>query len=345
MAELSEEVPLPPTGLSVGLLFNTKGEKRGETQDADAEYDSLDTVHAIRDAFLAEGFQVVLMEADETLPESLKKARVDIAFNIAEGMRGRGRECEVPALLNLLNIPFTGSDETALCLALDKALCKRLLSTYHIRTPKYCLIRQADDLRAAKLRYPAIVKPNAEGSSKGIHDACVVSGPEALRALVEENLRLYNEPMLVEEYIEGREFTVGILGNGREARAFLPMEIVFRNRPAAGWKVYSFSVKQDYKNYIDYVCPAELDEKTQRRMQRCALRAFAALDCQDFARVDFRLADDGALYFIEINPLPGLAPGYSDYPMLAAFQGLEYGELVCSVLRAALRRHGLEVAK
>jgi len=341
MEEISGEVPLSPAGLKVGIVFNIKGETAGDTPDDEAEYDSIETVYAIRDALKSGGFDVVLLEADKSLPQKLQNAQIDIAFNIAEGARGRGRECEVPAILNLFGIPFTGSDETALCLALDKALCKRILTTHRIRTPKYALIHNENDLRAHRLRYPVIVKPNAEGSSKGIHDCCVAKDKEALLSLVRENFARYREPMLVEEYVEGREFTVGILGNGKEARAFPPMEIRFHHSPAGGFNVYSYGVKQDYTRYVEYVCPAKIDPKIDASMRKTALSSFRALGCSDFARADFRLAEDGTLYFIEINPLPGLAPGYSDYPMLAEFCGVNYENLVLSVLRAALVRLGM----
>lgn len=339
--EKSGDVPLPPAAPVIGIVFNTKGNGGGNTPDAEAEYDNPETVFAIRDALSSGGYLVVLLEADATLPGRILETKPDIAFNIAEGLRGRGREAEVPALLNLLGIPFTGSDETALCLALDKALAKRLLATYGIPTPGYAVIGGAEDTGAGNLRYPVIVKPNAEGSSKGIPNACIAESPEALFALAEKNLALYGQPMLAEEYISGREFTVGILGNGAEARVFPPMEIIFRRDTFGGYRVYSYNVKQDYERFVSYRCPAELPSETEDEMKRLALCAYRALGCCDFARVDFRMDGDGKIYFIEINPLPGMAPGYSDYPMLAEFCGVPYNELVLSVLRAGAARCGV----
>ena len=338
MEDLSSEVPLPPAALTVGLIYNEKRHTEAGPPDAEAEYDSLDTVYAIRDALEQVGHSVKLLPADDTLPERLASARIDIAFNIAEGRGGRSREAEIPAMLEMLDIPYTGSDATTLCLALDKALCKRLLTTYRIRTPRYAAVTSPTDPRLSELRFPVIIKPDAEGSSKGIPDACVAADKAELRALLAEDLRLYGEPMLVEEYIEGREFTVGLLGNGGALRVFDPMEIVFRRETGGGRRVYSYGVKQNYKEYIDYKCPPELDGPTMRRLCETARRAFNALGCRDFGRVDFRLAQDGTLYFIEINPLPGLAPGYSDYPMLAEACGVSHGELVRSILGAALAR-------
>jgi D-alanine-D-alanine ligase len=195
------------------------------------------------------------------------------------------------------------------------------------------------------LRYPVIVKPNAEGSSKGVRDACVAGDAESLRALLQKDLSVYGEPMLCEEYIAGREFTVGILGNGAEARAFPPMEIVFRRGTGLPYDVYSFDVKQNYKQFIDYRCPAPLTPDQTAEMENAALAVFRLLGCRDFTRVDFRMDAEENIYFIEMNPLPGLAPGYSDYPMLAEFCGVPYDALVLSVLRTALKRLGMEVSE
>ena len=340
MEEKSGDVPLPPARPVVGIIYNCKRNTGGEIPDAEAEYDSMDTVYAIRDALASFGIRSVLLECDGTLPEKLAKTRIDIAFNIAEGRSGRGREAEVPAILNLLGIPFTGSDETTLCVALDKALCKRLLSSYRVRTPKSRVFLKEGGIRTGGLRFPVIVKPNAEGSSKGIPDVCVASCEGELRALSARSLKLYGGPVLAEEYIAGREFTVGLLGNGETLRVFPPMEIVFRKNTDRDYRIYSFGVKQDYQNFVDYECPARLTPAQENEMTKTARRVYEALGCRDFARVDFRLSDDGRLYFIEINPLPGLAPGYSDYPMLAEFSGVPYRELVFSVLNAALTRCG-----
>jgi len=325
----------------VGIIFNAKKMGGGDLPDNEAEYDSPETVLAIQAAIGSGGYLAVLIEADGGLPARLSETRIDIAFNIAEGLRGRGREAEVPALLNLLGIPFTGSDETAMCIALDKALTKRVLGTYGIPTPGYAVLSTAEDAADAILRYPVIVKPNAEGSSKGIPDACIAKSPAELSALVERNLVRYGQPMLAEEYIDGREFTVGILGNGNDTRVFPPMEIIFRENPDEEYRIYSFNVKQDFERFVSYKCPAELTAAESDEMSKLALRAYNALGCCDFARIDFRMDGKGRIYFIEINPLPGLAPGYSDYPMLAEFCGVSYNELVLSVLRAGASRFGV----
>lgn len=340
MAERSDDVPVPKRLQKVAVVYNLKKGIQSSAPDAEAEYDSLDTVAAVRDAIASGGYEAALMEADETLPQRLLKDRPDMVFNIAEGFSGRGREGQIPALLNMLSIPFTGSDETALCVSLDKAMTKRLLSTYRVLSPKSILTdRKGKILSRARLRFPVILKPNAEGSSKGIPDKCIAENPAEMRTLARSLAALYGESVLIEEYISGREFTVGILGNGEDTKVFPPMEILFHKKPGR-YAVYNYTVKQDFPKYVTYRCPPELPAEQIAAMERAALTAFRALGCRDFTRVDFRLSEDGKLYFIELNPLPGLAPGYSDYPMLAGFCGVPYGELVLSVLRAGAKRCG-----
>lgn len=337
-----EENSQPPGPLRVGLTYNLKKNIVSEIPDIEAEYDNIETVYGIRDALKSGGCSVKLLEADENLPSLLLKHDVDIVFNIAEGIQGRGREGQVPAILNYYRVPFTGSDETTLCIALDKALTKRLLSTYHIRTPKHRVITKDHKSIGGNFRYPVIVKPNAEGSSKGISDVCTAADRHELLDLLHRSISMYGQDMLVEEYIEGREFTVGIIGNGEGMRVFPPMEIVYLNRKENKYNIYSYNVKKDYKRLIKYECPAKLDKKTESEMVKMAGKIYNILECRDFARMDFRLSEDGKPYFIEINPLPGLAPGYSDYPMLAAFNGMDYNSLVRGVLDAALKRYGLQ---
>lgn len=339
----NDDSPLPPQLLKVGIVYNLKERKEQRRDDEDAEYDSIDTVFAIRGALEKHGCEVTLLEADANLPDKLRDSDIDIAFNIAEGIRGRGREAEIPALLNLYGIPYTGSDETTLCIALDKALTKRLLRSYHIKTPNYSLITCGSSVAAglSGVRYPSIVKPNAEGSSKGIRGKCVVRGPEELKNLLAGNLEAYREDMLVEEYIDGREFTVGVLGNGASTRVFEPMEIAFKHPTQEDFSVYSFDVKREYKKHIEYRCPSDISGKIRKALINTTKKVYDILGCKDFTRMDYRVSNDGEVYFIEVNPLPGLAPGYSDYPMLADFCGMGYDELIASVLDSAAARQGL----
>ncbi|HKM39839.1 MAG TPA: ATP-grasp domain-containing protein [bacterium] len=342
MEQLDSDVPLPPGSLTVGIVYNVKKGLPSAIPDAEAEYDSIETVYSIKAALETKGHDAILLEADRALPEKLRTTRIDIAFNIAEGINGRGREAQVPAMLNFFGLPFTGSDETTLCLTLDKALTKRLLLSYGIRTPKYAVVSPSASLPPVSLRYPVIIKPNAEGSSKGISEQSIVESAAELRAVAGRNIRLYRQCMLAEEYISGREFTVGILGNGAETKVFSPMEIKYKKATQNGYRVYSYPVKQNYREFIDYQCPAALTSELEAEMKVVAKEIYDILQCRDFARLDFRLDQDNTMYFLEINPLPGLAPGYSDYPMLAEFCGVGYTELINRILLAAIKRYSGE---
>lgn len=336
--------PLPPPFMTVGLTYNLKKGIESEIEDAEAEYDSIETVLAIKEALEQIGCEIELLEADNGIFKKLLNTKADIVFNIAEGIFGRGREAQVPAILNFLKIPFVGSDETTLCIALDKALSKRFLSTYKVKNPKYKLINSSEMSAFRDISFPVIVKPNAEGSSKGISDIAVVNNKAELKELVEKNLISYGQSMLVEEFIQGREFTVAIIGNGDEAKAFSPMEIKYRDK-GQKYNIYSFNVKKNYKEFVEYSCPAVLDKTIEKKMMDTAKKIHNILDCKDFSRIDFLLSKERDIYFIEINPLPGLAPGYSDYPMIAGFNGIEYKDMIKMILNSALKRHGMNPIK
>ena len=327
----------PPGSLRVGIAYNLKKNIPSDLSDAEAEFDEVDTIRAIQDVLETAGYAVTLYEALEDLPIRLLQDRPDIVFNIAEGMNGRGREAQVPAILNFMGIPFTGSDETALCIAMDKALTKRLVASYGINTPAYRLSSGA--IPDASLSFPLILKPNTEGSSKGITNCSIVEDAAELRTLLTEKIGAYKQDMLVEEYIPGREFTVGILGNGDSLQVFPPMEIIFNEEQHS---IYSYEVKREFQRYVRYECPANISPALQSEIVGMAQTVFQALDCRDVARMDFRLSPDGRPYFIEINPLPGLAPGYSDLTFIAGFCGMDYAALVLKILHHALSRYGIK---
>ena len=333
----NENVPPP---LVAGIAYNLKKGILSEAEDIEAEYDSPDTIEAIKEVFESAGIETVLLEADSGFFEKIRSTSPDIVFNIAEGTAGRSREAQVPAILDFLGIPFTGSDATTLAIALDKAMTKRYLSTFGIPTPAYQLIKTPVFKPDPKLSFPLIIKPDSEGSSMGISDLAIADNETELRAIVEKNFRLYDQPMLCEEYVSGREFTVGILGNGQDMRVFEPMEICYLDKQREN-SIYSYNVKKNYQKYIQYSCPPLLEKKTISEIKRIAAGIYTALECRDFSRIDFRLSRDGRPWFIEINPLPGLAPGYSDYPMLADFCGMDYRSLVLGVLNSALKRYGM----
>lgn len=337
-----EDLPAadPLSGLRVGITYNLKKGLVSAAADIEAEYDHPDTIAAIQAALEAAGCRVTQLEADRDLPYRLKTESVDIVFNVAEGIGGRGREAQVPAILSLLGIPYTGSDETTLCLSLDKALTKRVLTTYKIRTPACRVVTPGQHGRIGSPGFPVIVKPNAEGSSKGISDLAVVFDQAMLNEQLKCNFQLYRQDMLIEQFIRGREFTVGLLGNDPDLTVFRPMEIIWLDQDNA-YSIYNYTVKQNWQKRVRYACPATIDPVLENRLMREARRIFRHLNCRDFARIDFRLDEAGHPWFIEINPLPGLAPGYSDYPMLAEANGMLYPKLIQQILRSALQRYAL----
>ena len=325
--------------LRVGITYNVKKNIQRDVPDAEAEFDDMETIKAIEKALETANFDTELFEADENLPLQLLKNRPDIVFNVAEGMAGRSREAQVPAILNFLGIPFTGSDETTMCIAMDKALCKRLAASYSVKTPDYCLIRSGSSFPdEIPLSFPVIVKPNSEGSSKGITIYSIAKDKDSLRRLLTEKINAYNQDMLLEEYIIGREFTVGIFGNGKDIKVFHPMEIIFND---TNHSIYSYDVKRNYKQFVQYKCPPDINPALMEEIENTAKAIYSFLECRDMARIDFLLSAEGHLYFIEANPLPGLAPEYSDFPMLAAFCGMDHTALIRNILKCALVRYGL----
>ena len=335
------EVPKSP-GYRVGITFNLKQKRENELEDEQAEYDSIHTIEAIGKAIGKTGCEAIFLEAGEDLPQKLKESRPDIVFNVAEGKGGRGREAQVPAILNLYSIPFTGSDETTLCIALDKGLAKKIVKSRKIKTPVFFVWNGALSGIPGNLNFPVIAKPNAEGSSKGVLGTMLAHDRKELKALLKEKWERYHQPILVEEYIDGREFTVGIIGNGADKHIFRPMEILISNEGNPdGSRIYSFHVKTNYEKYVKYQCPAKLEPETEKKMMEIAGSIYGTLECRDFARIDFMLSGENQIHFIEINPLPGLAPGYSDYPMLAEYNGLGYDDLIKSVLNSGLKRYGM----
>ncbi len=326
--------------LRVGFTFNVKRIKpRADgAHDSEAEYDAPTTLQAIREAIAANGHEVIDLEATPDLPMLLAATPVDVVFNIAEGFRGRNRESQVPAILELLDIPYTGSDPATLSLALDKGLAKKVVRAAGIDTPNFQLMTTGRErLDKQFTRWPLMVKPVAEGSSKGVVKKSVCHSENELREVVKELVERYDQPALIEEYIGGREFTVGLLGE-RRPKVLPPMEIVFTDT-SDKTPVYKFEDKLEVNDRIRYEVPAKLEEAQLERVKAAARGAFMALGCRDVARIDFRMADNGRFYFLECNPLPGLTPGWSDLVLIAQGEGMDYRTLIGEILSGAIARY------
>ncbi len=329
---------IPKDRLVVGVTYNEKRivPKHEEDDDQDAEYDSPKTIKAIGEAIESYGHEVIYLEATPELPSILSSTPLDLVFNIAEGIRGRSREAQVPAILDLLDIEYTGSDPATLSIALDKSLAKRVVRQAGIPTPAFVLMRKGSERIPKRMRFPVILKPNAEGSSKGVMGISVVENEEDLRALAAQLIEKYRQPVLVEEYLPGREFTLGLLGETRP-KVLPPMEIVFIN-PDMKRPVYTFGHKLDQANEVRYDTPAKVDDKLRKSLEQVARSAYMVLGCSDVARIDLRLDAKGKVHFIECNPLPGLTPGWSDLCLIAESAGMDYRTLIGSVMAPAIKR-------
>jgi D-alanine-D-alanine ligase len=327
--------------LKVGITYNLKKDfTRQENQPIDLleEFDSEETVDAIRKALESEGHEVIKLGGDIGLIDRLRQASVDIVFNIAEGLRGRNREAHIPALLEFLNIPYTGSDPLTLSLTLDKAMAKRIAMSQKVPTPRFKKVERMEDLDDLDLRYPLFVKLCYEGSSKGVRLDSKILDPQSLREKARGLLETYGSPLLVEEFVRGPEFTVGILGN-EPARVLGVMQIEVKGRPPEE-SIYSLEIKREWEEKVRYHCPPSIDPGLLKKIEEVALRSYQALECRDVSRVDIRVGEDQTPYFLEINPLPGLSPVYGDLVIMAKSMGWDYAELVKTILHHALKRYG-----
>jgi D-alanine-D-alanine ligase len=316
-------------------------------RDTFAEWDSVETINAVRSA-LELYHEVSLVEADRDAYERLSQLRPGIVFNMAEGFNGPSREAQIPMLLELLEIPYTGSDPLTLCLCLDKARTKEVLTYHGIPTAPFVVAPSAEALKDIYLTFPLIVKPLHEGSSKGILDSSVVRNPEQLEIEGLRVIHTYGEPALVEEFLPGREFSVGMLGNGKEVRVLPIIESRFDEFPPEANPINSFEAKWlwDRPDHPLHVleCPARIPTTLQTTIERMCRRIYEILRCRDWCRIDLRLDAKGIPNLLEVNPIPGVLPDpaeHSFYPAAAAAAGLTYQRMINAVLDTALGRYGL----
>jgi D-alanine-D-alanine ligase len=309
--------------------------------DWQEEYDSPLTIEAIATVLRGLGHEVIKLGDGRALLERLLADPPDFVFNFAEGQGiGRAREARVPAVLEMLGIPYTGSDPLTLAVTLDKDCAKRLAASAGIPVPDgFCVYPDEEVSRViaerwGKLQFPVIIKPAWEGSSKGIRNRCLVRKPAELANAVAELVEDYRQPVLVEEYVAGEELTVGVVGN-------TPPQVVGTMRvvplqPNEHF-VYSLEVKRDYQRQVRYECPPELPAEQLAVVEATAVQAYRALGCRDVSRIDFRLRK-GVPYFLEVNPLPGLNPESSDLVIMAKLLGWSYERLVEKILNSAIAR-------
>ena len=316
------------------------------TNDLYAEWDTMETIGAVRDA-IAERFEVVMVEADEDAFERFRKRDVDFVFNIAEGLHGSSRESQVPAILEMLQVPYLGSDPLTLGICLDKSRAKEVLAHHGLRTAPFSVIDSLAALDDLRVRFPSIVKPLHEGSSKGVYDSCVVRTPEDLEREVRTVIETYREPALVEEFLTGREFTVALLGNGGDVQVLPIVEISFSALPPGANPIYSYEAKWVWdtreRPLEIFQCPAQLEPGLRKEIEDLCLGAYRVLRCRDWSRIDVRCDAKGRPHLLELNPLPGILPRPEDnscFPKAARAAGMTYNQLINRVLDIALARSG-----
>jgi D-alanine-D-alanine ligase len=346
-----------------------------EPLDHTAEFDSVQTIKTLRAAIAVHGHEVLLIEADEEAYQRFRTNGIDLVFNIAEGIRGEDREAQIPAMLEMLGIPYTGSGPLALALCLHKAKAKEILSWHGIPTPPFRVVSSSDELEAIELVFPLIVKLLHEGSSMGLSYDSVVETPEALAARIGYLIRTYAQPVIVEQFIDGQEFTVPVLGNTppralpvievlfdgpRRLTLFQPDDTVIRQLARAqGVRLadpLEYRVSPDKTqvylrtetgttlavpvSMTRSVCPADISAAFTGVLQQTAVRAFQALECRDWGRVDMRVGADGVPQVLEVNPIAGIDPSYW-LPRSARAAGMEYATLIRAIVEAARQRYHL----
>jgi len=337
--------------LKVGLTYNLKRQPsadEGLPEDFYVEYDDEETVDAIAKALRKGGCKVKKIEADEKAYSKLKRLKPDIVFNVSEGLRGESRESHIPAMLEMLGIPYTGSGPLTLAISLNKALTHQLLSVNGVPSPSFQVFTREDERIDEKLRFPFVVKPLLEGSSKGVRGSSLVRDEKSLRRQVSWVIKTYNQPAIVEEFLPGREFTVGLIGNDNPT--VLPIvEILLDKLPSGASPIYSYEAKWVWdtpeKPFDISRCPADIPPKLEKEIRRIAVKTFKVLNCRDICRIDMRLDENGKPRVLEVNPLPGLIPNpdaHSCLPEAARAAGYTYDQLICTILWQALKRYDLQ---
>ncbi len=354
-------------GLNVAVLANLKRNAphyAGMSADAWADLDSDITIDSIVAALESRGHRATFVEGNLSLAEVLPKLKPDICFNICEGHWGDSRESHVPAILEMLRIPYTGSGVLTLALTLDKPMTKRVLAFHGLPTPAFQVFERADEPLDPDLVFPLFAKPSREGTGMGVSGESIVHDEAGLRNRLKEQIARYRQPILVERFVRGREVTVGVLGNlvkpaawrvpqdEQAERVFAglhflpPLEVAFEAYPESEGGVYTNRMKTEWAHDFHYRCPALLAAEAGNQLDQLTAAVFRITGCLDVARVDFRLdADAGDKpYILEVNPLPGLYPGLSDLVLEASAAGIPYDDLINRILNEACARCGIEPA-
>lgn len=322
--------------MRIGLTYDLRTDylNQGFSLEETAEFDKESTIEGIEQAIRNAGYQTERIGHAQSLMKALLEGKTwDLVFNIAEGLYGEGRESLVPALLDAWKIPYVFSGPVTLGISLNKAFAKQIIRESGVNTPAFYVVTGIDDLKKVNLDYPLFAKPISEGTGKGIDSASKINTKTELEKVCSQLLSKFNQPVLVEEFLPGREFTVGVLGSGNQA--FVPgaMEIIFIKNEE---NIYSFNNKENYEDVVDYKA---ISGEILEECKTVALKAWNALHCFDGGRVDVKVDKHGNVSFIEVNPLAGLNPVTSDLPILCRLNGISYQELINEILKSAIQRH------
>ena len=322
--------------MKIALTYDLRDDylREGMTEEETAEMDSISTIEALEGTISSLGYEIEKVGNIKSLITKLATGqRWDLVFNIAEGVYGMGREAQVPAVLDAYRIPYTFSDTIVLAVALQKALTKRIVSDLDIPTSDFYSVRTEDGISKVNLPFPLFAKPVAEGTGRGVNNRSIINNKAELEETCLDLLRTYQQPVLVERYLPGREYTVGIIGSGPKAEAVGVMEVVLK--PVSDVEVYGFKAKELCEQLIEYK-PAygEAAEKAKEM----ALIVHKGINCRDSSRVDFKEDEQGHLQFLEINPLAGLHPSHSDLPIICSFFNIPYKELIKRIIDSAKER-------
>ena len=331
--------------MKIALIVNT----RRQNTEFEVEYDPPHTIALIKHGIEQTGHEYVFIEANEDAFESLKKIRPDIVFNRSEGLRGESRESHIPAMLEMLGIPYVGSNVLTTAVCLNKGWTKKILDYHNIKTGKFFICNNIEEAKNRSIDYPVILKPNEEGSSVGINEDNVVHNFTELEKKFLQMRKDYEQGILIESFIQGREFSVGVLGNGTGSFEVLAIiEIDFSKLPKEVGGVFGQRAKTAYDELDHYVCPAQISEELKSSIEKTTLEICRLLDIRDFARIDFRMNAENELIFLEINPLPGMdfdmdEVDFSFYPFMAQNKGYSYDEMIRKLLESACQRNNLKL--
>ncbi len=342
-ADSASELPVPPS--QTPSKYSSRGLRNDLPQpDLYAEWDEPETIDAIEKALSGVG-KVIRLDADAEFPRKVVAARPDFVFNIAEGLYGVNREAHVPAICEFLGIPYHASDPLTLSLALHKGRTKEILAYHGVPTAPFIVANSRADARNVNLPFPIFAKPALEGSSKGITTRSLCANRAKLVSVVGDLLDVYQEPVLIETYLPGQEFTVAIMGNGREARCLPLVGMKFDELPLNAPAIYGYEAKWLWdtpdRPLELFECPARIDKELAREIRNVALASYRVLGCRDWARVDVRCDAAGRPLVIEVNPLPGILPNPKDnscFPKAARAAGMSYDTLIQTVADIAWRR-------